>query len=200
MRRVIRNATLLSWSCLVGAGCPPDEPSPDAGPAGGDLCSTTEGYELQVGTAPESGEGFVPFEDGDDVPLVWGAQGGYHIYLSYLVRGYDPNGIVVRKRVSFAVNGDEITENPEALNLRPPDEPADDTYCGLRNAQLAILCPTIVGQIEDADLVIEVDLEDLAGEATSVTRYARAVCPTDEEPDEDGRTDCNRICDGPLVE
>lgn len=185
--------------CLLGTGCPDPDPPADAGPATG-VCSTTAGYELQVGTAPRSGEGFVPFEDGDDVGLVWGPQGGYHIYLSYLLRGYDPSDLEVRKRVSFAANGVEITESPEALNLRVPEAPDEESYCDLRNAQLAILCPTILGRVEDADLVIEVDITDAAGLTASVTRYARAVCPTDEEPDAEGRTDCNRICDGPPVE
>ena len=196
-----RITTRMSRMCLASAmtallaGCP----EPDSGDAGVDpvgLCSSVPGDELQVGTAPPDGEGFLAFEDGEEVELATAGQGGFHVFVSYAVRGFDPEGLLVHRSVSLAATGETLTANPERVNLLAPETPAEDTYCTLRTAQYAILCPSPVGhRIWDAELELDVEIEDAAGKTAWVTRGLRAVCPQGEL-----REDCVRICDGTPVE
>jgi hypothetical protein len=47
---------------------------------------------IEVGTGEWA---FEPLEDGQDVPLVFGSQGGYHVWLSYRTGGLDPHNVQI---------------------------------------------------------------------------------------------------------
>jgi hypothetical protein len=117
-------ALLLTWGCTLGScfagGTDPDRTPPQD--AGGDDATTADGgpvdppdAQADAGTPPrlEVGAGetaFVPLDDGDDLVLHMGFQGGWHVFPG--ARGYrmDPDGMVL----SYALR-DPDTGEPETF-------------------------------------------------------------------------------------
>jgi hypothetical protein len=90
-----RRPALALALVLAVHGCDPD---PGEGSSG-----------LDGGTWPmELGQGelaFAPLEEGDTLPYVAGAQGGYHVFVAFRMRDLDPMRVLVR--VTTAVEGDD---------------------------------------------------------------------------------------------
>src|SRR5262245_61474772 len=76
-------ATLLLAAC---AGSQPPPGGADSSPGEPDAAANLPG-DLLLGGAEASGVGFVELGDGADVSLIWGAQGGYHVWTAVRARG-----------------------------------------------------------------------------------------------------------------
>lgn len=101
---------LLAVTVLVGC---PTTPSPHVGPDG-----ATSFVELGTGDTS-----FVDLIDGGTIELVHGPQGGYHVWASCRIFGFDPNGRIVHYVVETP-DGTVLAETSLALMTRwlTPDE------------------------------------------------------------------------------
>jgi hypothetical protein len=100
MNSLTRRAALASVT-LTLLGCPAPTPSTDASFDSGDggVC-LANGATVTLGTGATGALAtFRPLEDGDDVVLVPGPQGGQHIWIGLRARGIDPTQPRVELRV-----------------------------------------------------------------------------------------------------
>src|SRR5690349_21999710 len=91
MRRV-RAGAIDAMLALAAAGCagcgPPDGPPCDADP-----------LTVEIGSAGTSGEGFVAIDhDGQDVPLIHGSQGGFHLWMHVRAENACPRAVELDQR------------------------------------------------------------------------------------------------------
>jgi hypothetical protein len=107
MYRVMLTAACMAWAWA--AGCAGDE-----GGGGG------EPPWLEVGTGEWQ---FEPLEDGQDVPLVFGSQGGYHVWVSYRARELDPVDVRIEISTEILTRNDSKTGSILLRNLTPYEEP-----------------------------------------------------------------------------
>jgi hypothetical protein len=102
---------LAAATAALALGCDPgpEEPEPFDLPDGG--VATTV---LEVGTGRDR---FVPLGEADEVEVVFGPQGGYHIWGSLRTRGLDPDNAEVHFRV--ALEGPPETTLSESRYVLP---------------------------------------------------------------------------------
>jgi len=89
-------STALICVLISTAGCPPPS-DPDAG-----FIGDAGPPELSLGTGEST---FVPLMNGDEVELIHGPQGGWHVVVSARMSGVDPDGAVL---VIEVLSGEEI--------------------------------------------------------------------------------------------
>jgi hypothetical protein len=120
---------------------------------------------IEVGTGEWR---FEPLEDGQDVPLVFGSQGGYHVWVSYRTGGLDPVDVRIEIATEILSHPDTRTASILTRTLPQADEPGVYGQIGW---------PAVVPQAGCADgepVEVEVRLEDRHGMAV---RDARTVVP-----------------------
>lgn len=126
--------------------------------------------------------------DGQDATLVEGAQGGFHVWLSYAVRGVTG---------SFTLERDahRVSDGAVVLRYRGPMDvgaPADDGWWSAPSPIPMFMCPTPIGiSIVDEPIDFELRLlddADVERAHTHVTLVPR--CPDAQ------RDFCTRICTG----
>lgn len=98
--------SLLALALLL-TGCPAPSPA-RVGPGG----ATTF---LEVGTGETA---FAALADGDDLELVYGPQGGYHVWGACGIYGVDPEGRVLHYTLSDATTGEVLADLSLALTTR----------------------------------------------------------------------------------
>lgn len=166
---------------LSGCGGTPLSPGPDLAPA-------PEPVAIEVG-APADG-GIAPLVDGQDVTLVEGAQGGFHVWLAYRVRGVAAGSTIELDREAFRVpDGTVVLRFDGEADVGAPD--ADGWYTAPAPIPM-FMCPTPIGvSIVGVPIRYELQVVDQArrqlGLAT-VTLVPR--CPADQQDF------CTRICTG----
>lgn len=90
---------------LLSLACSPDgvDPcSPDAAP----------GLTIGYGVA-----GYTPIDDGGELPLVHGPQGGYHLEIGLLARGIDTSDLVIG-HLEGAIGGETYASEDPWLDFR----------------------------------------------------------------------------------
>lgn len=112
---------------------------------------------------------FVPLEDSDEVTLVFGGQGGFHLWQSLRARGVAPRCNVGR-RVERAADGLVLFDNAPGDTF---DLAASEGACLLPVAQ-----PSFVSAADarDQDVFLEVSVDDGATTATGRVRV-HVTCP-----------------------
>lgn len=128
---------------------------------------------IEVGTGEWT---FEPLEDGQDVPLVFGSQGGYHVWASYRAGGIDPQD--VRIEIATEILSREGSRTASVL-MRSLGEVGGPGVYG------QIGWPAVIPEAGCADgerVEVEVILEDAHHQ---VLREARIVVPhaTVDPPD-----------------
>ena len=119
-----------------------------------------------VYTDPES---FVPLSDGDTVWLVFGGQGGFHVWHSLRAGGVERAATVVR-HVERVADGLVLFDNAPGDRL---DLVADDDACRLEYAQPSFVSNT---DARDQDVFLEASVDDGSGPVTGRVRV-HVVCP-----------------------
>lgn len=183
--RVMR-AALLATFALACSACTGSEPP---------VATTT----FLVGAGPDDGTpGFVEVEDGAELTLHPGAQGGFHVYVSFrfdedaVARfGADPKPLIQRnaRRVS---TGQLVSRSKHTTPLVPA--PGAPTMFDTEHTIPLFLCPSPVGiAVANERLILEVeasvdedDPEPLKGTLEFVPR-----CPSGDQ-----ETFCMNICFG----
>lgn len=146
---------------------------------------------LVAGSAMTDGTGFVPVADGEVVPLISGAQGGFHVWVNVQVEG--TMGAVTLEREGRLDDTDQLVlaasrsslEIPADAMVAPWDAP---------DAAPSFMCPTPVGlSVIDQPIRFRVRLlDELDAILAEDTIVVRPTCPTTE-----GLADfCQDICSG----
>ena len=182
----MQNASLirLVFACALGAaiGCdgsvePPIDPPPPDG-------------QLVIGSSELSGVGFVSVDDGADVELVSGAQGGFHIWTTLRVR--DAAGPLFLHREARLVSDGTLILKAQRLYVEVPEE-AMDNWWEREDAAPSFMCPSPVGvKIFDTEIALTATLTDEDGEILAEDhKILIPRCPTGDLHDW-----CLNICSG----
>lgn len=174
MGTALKRRLALLPLCLAVAGCPGDGNGDDDD--GTELTCETVAQEdatCTLGTGPTT---YVSLEDGDDLDIEQGAQGGFHIFGSIRVTGVlpgdpdDPQG-PDSADIDFTVTTDDGTEVGRA-RLRGPLKVRSDGQVEL----VGEVVPLDIDQIDDVawqEATFAVTVDDACG--TSVNDERRVV-------------------------
>ena len=144
--------------------------------------------ELELGTAGQGGTGFeaMPLA----ATLVPGAQGGFHVWLSYRIKGAAPGAVKAAHTVRRESDGKLLSRGDRKLEVGAG---AGDGWWQSEGATPAFLCPTPLGvSVIDEHAVFEVTL--LAEDGSEMAKRqvkTQLVCPTDGQA-----AFCQNICKG----
>jgi hypothetical protein len=121
--------------------------------------------------------------------LVPGAQGGFHVWLSYRVKGAE-GAIKASHTVRRESDGKLLSRGERRLEVGAAGE---GEWWQSETATPAFLCPTPLGvSVIDVAAVFQVTLTDEAGEELATQQVkTQLVCPTDSQAEF-----CQRICKG----
>src|SRR5205085_2859759 len=142
----------------------------------------------ELGTTAEDGTGFLPLSG--EVPLVPGAQGGFHVWVKYRVFGLAPGDVKVVRSATRARDGRAILSAvPIVQEIGPASEAG---YWECAQAIPSFMCPTPVGvSVRDEAVDLRLELK-VGGEATPAAEATARVVPRCR----DGDAFCARICSG----
>jgi len=172
----------IRWACAgaialfaCGGGCGPEP-------------------ELVLGSASEDRTRFVPVDDGADVPLVPGSQGGFHVWTGLRVRS--ASGILYLEREAHRMSDGERILRASTTVLELPGEAMDEWWehpHGDVNALPSFMCPTPIGlAVRDEPLIVRAQIltedEELLAEDDLIIVPR---CPADNQADF-----CAEICSG----
>jgi hypothetical protein len=170
---------LIPLVLLVGAlgACSPAAPQHPIGTG-----------SVLIGTPAADGTGFLPLQG--DQPLVPGAQGGFHVWLSYRVQGMSPGQVTVKRTVR------RVSDNRLLLTtsgVQQVGEAGPDGYWELPAPIPSFMCPTPLGvKVEDQPAVFDLVILDASGTVLGEgNAEATPRCPTDGQA-----AFCQRICNG----
>jgi hypothetical protein len=157
-------ACALLAACLLAA-CGSDAPD---GPA-----------EATVGTGSDA---FVPLADGDDVMIVQGPQGGFHVFASVRVRGLEPGnpedlGDPDNPTTVFqAFEGDARVDLDASTYTQGLDATGEDGLYEMVG-RLLILDIQAAAELDGATLRLTVSITDAAGRSAADQRTVTAHAP-----------------------
>jgi hypothetical protein len=174
-------ATMIALAACGGGGGETDGPEPVA--------------ELVLGSASTDHMQFVAVEDGDDVPLIPGSQGGFHVWTGLRVRGM--SGTFHLERQARRVSDDQLVLLGTTVVLEVPPEPPDDWWerpDGMtQDAMPSFMCPTPIGiRIRDEPLRLAAQILTEDGELLAEDELIFVPrCPAGDQADF-----CAEICSG----
>jgi hypothetical protein len=153
MRSSVSSILLTLAATACGGGVmTPGEPDARAEPEG----------DLVIGGADDSGFGFVALDDGSDVPLIGGAQGGFHVWTGLRVRGIE--GELRMEREARRMSDGELVLRTPVQVLRVPED-AMDGWWERPEAAASFMCPSPIGiQVHDEELVLRTVVTSPDGE------------------------------------
>ena len=145
-------ALVVGWA---GFGCPSDP------------CDTTEAPAVEGGAGPAI---YAPLEDGDDLPMIFGAQGKYMVYGSARFTGIAPgNRDLPQDPDNPLLSWDLATEDGPVVNY-------PEARQGLKVRTDGTV--ELVGDV--IELAIHTESE-LAGREADFSLFVRDVCGTEAE-------------------
>lgn len=182
----MRDLVFVPLFGLAIAACGPDPVTPGPGP---------DPAELILGTGHEDGSpGFVTTEEGQDLVLQPGAQGGFHVFLNIRMNDEAASLVsmtpMIERHARRVVDGDLVSRSEHRGKFVASPE------AGFNETERSIpvfLCPTPVG-ISVADELLELQVEaydDETGERMNGHLRFVPRCPEGDQ-----KTFCERICFG----
>ena len=189
----MRAAAMTAAGALALAACGgegPVEPiEPDAAPVGD--------AEIVLGGASGDDGSFVVVEDGGDLPLVGGAQGGFHVWTGVRVRG--ASGRLRLDRLARRASDDQLVLRASTVVVEVPTLERDAWWelpdGGEVHALTSFMCPTPIGiRVRDEELVLSAELRDADDELLAVD--SMRFVPRCPEDDVDEAEFCVEICSG----
>ncbi len=185
MRHAPYFAVLLALAACSG------EPPPDPPPPGDSA--------LIVGAGPEDGTaGFIAVEDGVELTLQPGAQGGFHVYVNLrfteasLSKFGDDNKPLIRRFARRTSNGTLVSRSTHTTTLMP--SPDADAMFDTEHSIPVFLCPTPVGvAVADETLILEVEAAADEDDTDPIVDTLEFIprCPTGDQ-----EQFCRNICFG----
>ncbi len=123
---------------------------------------------LELGTGDR---GFEPIEDGQDLPMIEGAQGGWHLWISLRTTGLDPSDARVAMAVAPLEAGRPRQERILEVDLQP-----HEGYHRLIGVPMVMSLPEC---FQNRVVLVEVTVTDRGGRTES---DERVVVPRWHEP------------------
>jgi hypothetical protein len=166
MRGAVRYA--LGVICLIGcdAAPPPPKQQPES--------------TVQLGVLAADGS-FTSYTDGQDVTLVAGAQGGFHVWMSYLMMPAPTGDAALQRTANLASDGTLILRTMSDVTL------ADAPSMPLP----MFMCPAPVGlSVLDIPIIYTLEFSDDNGAIARGQVTLVPHCPPDQIDF------CQRICNG----
>lgn len=148
--------------CAASTSCPPASAPPSVA--------------IAVG-APDS-TAAAPLPDDGAIPLYFGFQGGFHIYLQLAMTGFEPHDVLVTRRLLDPASGVELRYQAEVAQFV-----CDGGTWRLQQGQVTYVCPAEIPGVvmHDRALLLEVTLASRSQPLTLTRRFTiRPVCPSDE--------------------
>ena len=142
--------------------------------------------------APTGQMSVLMLTDGQDATLVEGAQGGFHVWMQYAVRGL-PAGSVTLERSAHRVSDGAVVlvyRGDVDLGAPAPDDP--DGWWTAPQPIPMFMCPSPIG-ISVVDVPIEFTLRLLGAGDAELARAAITLVPRCPDAQRDF---CTRICTG----
>ena len=160
----------------------------DREPAGPDAAPSLA--ELDIGSAEVDGTGFVHTEDGVDVLLVPGSQGGFHIWTGLRVAGATGEFRIVRSARRVRDDALILRASPFAVEVPADAEGGWEAH----NAAPSFMCPSPLGvMVRDETIELVAELRSREDDALLATDTMRV---TPRCPDGDHHAFCLEICSG----
>lgn len=146
--------------------------------------------ELVIGSADYSGQGFVAVDDGAEVELIPGAQGGFHVWINVSIHGAKGNLYV--QRDARRVSDGELVSRGLRQAIEVPAAAMESVWESPQ-AGPAFMCPAPVGlNVVDEELVFLVTLSDRDGQVLATDELVLILrCPSGDQEEF-----CRRICAG----
>ncbi len=146
--------------------------------------------ELVAGSAEYDGSGFVAVEDGSEVELIPGAQGGFHVWLNVRVQGVA--GELYLEREARRVSDEQLVFRGIPQYVDIPEDAMNQWWDG-DAATPAFMCPTPIGiKVYDEELIFNVWLTDGDGEILAADELSLIPrCPSGDQAEF-----CREICSG----
>src|SRR5579863_3278503 len=146
------------------------------------------GVTLDVGTAQLDGTGFLPLAGNQT--LVAGAQGGFHVWVTYRIKGMKATTLDVHRTTHRKSDDALVLLTDGTIDVGAP---GPDGWWQLDKALPNFICPTPIGiDVIGQDLIFEVEPHDDSGKMiASSSAEATVECP--------GGSDaslCASICSG----
>lgn len=166
----------MSLAC-DGSEEPPIDPPPPAG-------------QLNIGSSDSSGIGFVVVDDGADVDLVSGGQGGFHLWTALRATGVA--GEVYLQREARLVEDGTLILRAQRLFLEVP-QAAMEEWWESSEATPSFMCPSPIGiKVFDVEIALTASLTDDDGNILAEDHKVLVPrCPTGEQ-----QAYCENICRG----
>jgi hypothetical protein len=174
---------------IVLAACGSSEP-PGGPDAGGDGDASVDPIgDLLLGGAEDTGVGFVELADGADAQLMWGAQGGYHVWTGLRARGV-AGELRIEREARRMSDGVLVLLAPTQV-IEVPDEAMEDWW-QQPDAWPNFMCPSPVGiQVYDQEVRFTVQLTDDEGGLLAEDQIILVPrCPAGDE------ANCHERCSG----
>ncbi len=171
----------LTLAALCACGGGENEPPPPDPPLDG---------ALMLGSAAATGSGFVDITDGDEVELVPGAQGGFHIWTTLRVKGTSGELFLAREARQVSDGTLVLLALDQYIDV-PSDAMTD--WWERDEATPSFMCPAPIGvRIFDTELALTAQLKTADGTIVAEDHVVvTPVCPTG-----DSEAFCLRVCDG----
>jgi hypothetical protein len=171
----------LLFLTLVALGCsaPRKDPPPPTAMPLGPVPPSAAPVQLRIEA----------LEDGQDVPLVAGAQGGFHVWLQYSVRDLPPGTVRLERTAHRVADGAVVLRYLGDSDVGEPD--ADGWFTAPAPIPM-FMCPTPIGvSVVDQPIAFALRvLDDAGGERARTDITLTPRCPDDQ------RDFCTRICTG----
>ncbi len=144
--------------------------TPDSGDRDADRDADVGSARIEVGTGLTD---FVEVEDGDDVELVMGSQGGWHVDVALRLYGMEPMDMLIAIHGFDTSSGDEVTIPIERVLTRRRVRDLGDHW--LRLGDQAVFMITEASQASDRDLRLEVSATPLDGPTVQAEKRFHVV-------------------------
>ena len=178
-------ALALFIASLAGCGGPPPPSTTTTPPPPGPGATA----QLILGGVAADAGVMVPLRDGDRVPLVAGAQGGFHVWLRWGVRDLPP-GTVTLERSARRVRDDAVVLRFDGRV--DVGAAAGDGWYDAPSPIPMFMCPTPIG-ISIVDEPIHFQLRVLDDGGAELARQGVTLVPSCPDAQRDF---CTRICTG----
>jgi hypothetical protein len=183
-RRVVRCLIAIALVAVACGGSPAGKPDASSKPSP----PISEAATMVLGAPAADGVGMAPLVDGQDVALVEGAQGGFHVWFEFRLRGVTAGTVTLERGAHRVSDGAVVLRSRETLAIA--DAGADGWWQSDRFAMF--MCPTPIGlSIVDVSIAYVVTLSDDAG--AELARAAVTLTPHCPDVNHDF---CMRICTG----
>jgi hypothetical protein len=137
--------------------------------------------------APTEG-GFAPFSDGQDVSLVAGAQGGFHVWMKYRASGMPAAEARLERTAHRLSDGVVVLRTEGVVELGPAGAAG---WFESPDALPMFMCPSPIGiSVVDVPIVFELRFSDASSELLHGAITLVPHCP------DGAREFCQRICTG----